>query len=559
MNIEESTAHFYLRDEAQLIQGSGTTGNSGVGKLSVYQWGTVNQYAYNYWCSPVGNVLLNNTGNSAFRPNNNIYDFINAPTTSTIASYTSGYNGSSSPLVISNRWIWLYDPGIEYSEWDYVGDVGDVPAGYGFTMKGTSGSGNNQMYDFRGKPNSGTIATSVLAGQQTLTGNPYPSALDARDYIWDTDNQNAITGYLYYWEQAPGATSHYLEDYVGGYAAYTINSAGTLDSFTPAVFTTYLGDGTPTNLPAGSGTKIAKRYIPIGQGFMVEGKIGTTGTVYTKNAHRDFIQESSGNSYFFRSAESSNSSTSIQNTNVNDDIQYNEDGLTIVPNDYKRFRLNVDFNATGVYTRQLLMNFHATATPGFDYGLEAKSPSNLGSDAYWVLNNEPYVIQAFNFDLSLTIPVTVKIENQQTIKFRIFDIQNFDISQPIYLHDIETNTYIDLRQQNFETTLESGTYANRFEITFTSNALDVEEINENDLLVFQDNTIAELIIKNPHLNDLTSIAMYDITGKQLFNVTKLTLQEEYKFTTKRLSSGTYIVNINLASNQSLSKKVIVHN
>lgn len=44
----EATSNIYLRNNAQIIQGTGKTGNSGTGKLSVYQEGTVNNYTYNY-------------------------------------------------------------------------------------------------------------------------------------------------------------------------------------------------------------------------------------------------------------------------------------------------------------------------------------------------------------------------------------------------------------------------------------------------------------------------------------------------------------------------------
>ena len=54
VNIQESTATIYLRNGSQLLQGAGTTGNSGIGKLSIYQDGKASAAAYNYWCSPVG-------------------------------------------------------------------------------------------------------------------------------------------------------------------------------------------------------------------------------------------------------------------------------------------------------------------------------------------------------------------------------------------------------------------------------------------------------------------------------------------------------------------------
>ena len=53
VNLNESDSRIYLRDESQLIQGTGTTGNSGVGELSVYQDGNVGAHEYNYWCSPI--------------------------------------------------------------------------------------------------------------------------------------------------------------------------------------------------------------------------------------------------------------------------------------------------------------------------------------------------------------------------------------------------------------------------------------------------------------------------------------------------------------------------
>ena len=67
-NVELSglNSNFYLRNEAQLLQGTtSTSSNKGIGKLSVFQEGTVNNYAYNYWCSPVGNASAS-LGNEDF-------------------------------------------------------------------------------------------------------------------------------------------------------------------------------------------------------------------------------------------------------------------------------------------------------------------------------------------------------------------------------------------------------------------------------------------------------------------------------------------------------------
>lgn len=586
VNIEEASAKIYLRDESQLIQGSGTTGNSGVGKLSVYQTGTVNTFAYNYWCSPVGYVLesdnslpLNNNANNYFKPNANIFEHVGHanpslnPITSAIANYTNSYNGSASPFQISQRWIYSFNAGNpltpnDYPEWDYVSQGGTVNPAHGFTMKGNPSS--SQLYDFRGKPNNGQMTATIIQGEQTLVGNPYPSALDALLFIHDPQNSgvadvtggSGMSGALYYWEQAPGAASHYLAQYVGGYATYTISSlaSGAVPSFVSAPFSTYNPDGTVNTVGnAGSdGNKTAYRYIPIGQGFMVEGASGSgTSSVYFENSHRAYYKQSGANSYFFRTNNDNN------NDNVStEETQYDENGNSLVPDDFKRFRINVDFNDdNSPYTRQLLLNFHHTATDGFDYGLEAKSSSEeINSDAHWVLNDEAYTIQAFNFNENLKIPLVVNIELQQPLSFRIFDIQNFDEAQGIYIHDIENDVYVDLRAQNYDINIEPGNYSDRFEIVFTTQALDIKDIEATSLNIHQNNNLHQLTVQNPNSLDIKTIEIFDVAGKRILQTSYDTIEAQYNLSTLRLSDGVYVVNVITRTNtKTQSQKVIVKN
>ena len=559
VNIQENTANIYLRNEAQLLQGTGTTGNSGIGRLSVYQRGTVNNFNYNYWCSPVGNTSGNNNANRPFTPNNNIYDVTAAPITSSLAAYTSGYNGSSSPLVISSAWLYSYNPGGQYSDWDYIGAGGTVAAGYGFTMKGTTGSGSNQLYDFRGKPNTGEITVQVLAPvagvpQSTLTGNPYPSALDARDFFhMDPENQAALAGTgagaLYFWEQ--NSSSHVLASYIGGYATYTIDSRGIV-SYIPAPWATYdaagnVTGGVGTSPNSTPGVDVPGRYLPVGQGFMVEG--AANANIYFRNTYREYWKESSGDSHFFRS----------QDQNASEDQNVNEDTSNLLPSNYMRFRIVYDIEHNSQYfSRELLVNMADYATDDYDYGMEAKLSETFPSDAYFVCKNVPFGILAVPFYLDRKIPLVVKVHHQQNVKFRTYALQNFPDDLPVYLHDIDNNTYTNLRIQNAEVNLAAGTYTNRFEITFQSETLGVEEINDTDLMVYQNNTTSELTIKNPNSYQINKVSLYDITGKQIFDEVKLPINTEYTFSTKKLSEGTYIVKVSL-ENQTVSKKVIIHN
>ncbi|PNQ72294.1 hypothetical protein C1T31_12120 [Hanstruepera neustonica] len=558
VNIEENTAYIYLRNGSQLLQGSGTTGNSGQGRLSVFQTGTSNTYMYNYWCSPVG-INSGSAGNTVFTPNVNFFYETAAPISSSPFGFITGYNGTTTQ--IANYWLYTFTgttaPPNDYQDWEGLGAGpgslatgglanGTLASGYGFTMKGNPSGA--QKYDFRGRPNNGTITTTLNANRETLVGNPYPSAIDARDFIHDTNNAAIIdSGTLSFWEQDPTqSTSHVLINYVGGYATYTIDVTGTVETFTPATFDTYNVDGTLNTTGGGSTSgKNVYRYIPIGQGFMVKGN-GTGGTLRTTNAMRVFQKEAPTLSEFFRVGD-----------NGRTENQYNEEGMFMMPDGYKRFRLNIDFDDT--YTRQLTQNFHHTATAGEDYGLETISPARLSSDVYWPNNDKAYNAQAFSFDVALHIPLVLNINRSQLVRFRLFDIQNFDESQPIYLHDMDNDLYVDLRTQNYELNLDAGNYANRFEITFTSNALSTEDISIDDFTVYQNNNLSELHVLNPNQREVKSINLFDVNGKQLFTKVDLPIAPKYEYSTKHLSEGVYIVKITFESGQDLSKKIIVAN
>ncbi|TPV32485.1 T9SS type A sorting domain-containing protein [Paucihalobacter ruber] len=546
VNLKDEQSTLYLRNGAQLLQDD-NVGNRGMGELSIQQTGTVNQFAYNYWCSPIGASSMAAT-NEPFR-----VDLIHESTgliSSNNVPFTTALDGTPSPgLTISSRWLYTFTTSNQYNDWIYVGSSLPIAPGLGFTMKGFGENAPiEQVYDFRGKPNNGDVQNDVLAGNFTLIGNPYPSALDAALFVNDPANLNTISGELYFWEQEEGADSHFIADYVGGYGILTYGPAPDyLENFVNAPFFTYDGSGNvvtgsppipPT--PVGFGIKIARRYQPIGQGFLVRGS--NNGIVTVKNEHRAFVQEGA-DSFFFRSTE-------VETPEENSPFYQ-------VPEDYKRFRINIDFN--DLYTRQLLHNFHHTATDGFDRGLEGHRPGGPASDAYWTLDDNKFVIQAHDYRESLRIPIEVNAENNQPLRFRIVDIQNFEDRQPIYLFDSKYDVYVNLKKQDYNINIAAGTYSNRFEITFNRGTLSNDEFITSNFRVVQDNSNANLLLMNPTLLDLEHFSLIDISGKQVITKSQLGAQSEYNFDTAKLSDGVYIASIKSTSGNSLSKKVIIKN
>jgi hypothetical protein len=546
----QSNGAIYLRNESQLLQGTtGTSTNRGQGVLSVYQEGTSDNFDYNYWCSPVGNAS-SSVGNESFG-----IGMISRPTSttaSTPAILTSDLDGIANPLTISNYWIWKFLSSSTYSQWFYVGSSNSVAAGEGFTMKGTSGTdattvdgtqnntGSAQRYDFRGKPNDGTIPVNVANNNFTLTGNPYPSALHVNAFLLESSN-SACNRIAYYWEQNKATNSHFLINYQGGYGTFSPVSLLSNGVYVPATFNTYNPDGSLNTVGASSGLVIERKYAPIGQGFMVRG--ASNGSVSLMNSHRVFYRESEPLSQFERNANSQYNSTS----------EYN--GGEAVPH----IRFNVTYN--DLFTAQMALILVPQATDGIDGGIDALSPNDsaLPNDAYFFLENDRYIIQGVDFDVTKRIPVGVKSTDNTTFKFEASMVINFDETQMIYLFDKETNTYHDIKNDSFVITLPTGVYNDRFEITFQNQLLGIEENTNTSLYVFQNNTIKMLTISNPKQLDLTSVVLYDINGKQVFNETNLGSNSTYQFSTSRLSDAVYLVYLMTKDKHIEKKKIIISN
>ncbi|MES2811987.1 MAG: T9SS sorting signal type C domain-containing protein [Bacteroidota bacterium] len=587
VNLNTTTSNLYLRNNSQLLQGTtGAGANKGTGNLSVYQEGTVNNYQYNYWCSPVGGVTSSTVINNPFSitqlgvPNVNMNprSFVaNTPTTS--------YDGSSGSgaLSISSRWIYKFITSNVYAQWVRVG-TGLFDPGLGFTMKGTSGSdgiipftgatannpGSNQRYDFRGKPNDGLITNLVSLNNYTLVGNPYPSAIDLNmflgkdgpgpDTIWGTIddvgvvNNPAIDGTAYFWEQVV-KNSHYLRDYEGGYGVYT--PAG---GYLRADIWNYKGDGsqnTDLNPDGGAttqdGTFFQRRFTPIGQGFMVMGI--ANGTVSMQNKFRVFVNEG-GTSQFAKVAAAPEYFDEIPNVAGTDYTKQKVEGFA------PQMRIKTIINENQGIIRTVL-GFGAGFTDGFDRAADALSASDTAPCSFYNIltgTDKEYVMSLAEFDINKGYPVGFRNNIEATFRLKAVDfLYGFDENQPVYMHDKLNDTYTDIKNGEFLVTLPAGNVKDRFEITFKNATLSAENPTTSDFVIFQNNTNNVLTIKNPNAIDLANCTLFDITGKIIFNKIRLENNPEYEFSTVGLSDGVYMVKLTTKDNKEVVKKVSISN
>ncbi|RNC79838.1 MAG: choice-of-anchor D domain-containing protein [Winogradskyella sp.] len=177
-----------LEGESQLIQTTNSDlviGSSG--ELEKDQQGVTSEFHYNYWGAPVGATSIAPASPNPNRYSYNVTDIMYDNGTG--VNFTSvGFNGSNTtPVTIADYWIWKFANNTDgdYSEWEHVRSTGTLLPGEGFTMKGTGTTDPEQNYTFLGKPNNADIDLTISQYNDYLVGNPYASAIDARQFILD--------------------------------------------------------------------------------------------------------------------------------------------------------------------------------------------------------------------------------------------------------------------------------------------------------------------------------------------------------------------------------------
>lgn len=538
-----------LTGEAQLVQ-SGLVSNptAGTGKIYRDQQGTRSSFNYNYWCSPVSNNGIDYTIGDVLRDGTN--PLSPGPINYGADPYFAD-GALSSPINLSTYWLYKYTSvSTVYAGWQYAGNTGSIKVGEGFTMKGTDGTAiitDSQNYVFAGKPNNGNILLNIAPDQLYLIGNPYPSALDADEFIKDNikdgagrNTTNIFNGALSFWNHFAGHT-HILASYIGGYATYTLMGG------VPAISNDIL-----INHNGAIGTLIPKRYIPVGQGFFVGTTLDpslvtnnpnltspiTGGPIILKNSQRAFQVESAPHSVFLRT----------QN-NLTNGVHANED---------LRPKIRLRFDSPNGLHRQLLVGADTNTTDAFDLGYDALMMDVNNDDMYWEFSNHKFVIQAVSdFNIDRIIPLGIKISNPGLASIEIDNLEHIPETTEIYIFDNVTGIYHNIRNSLFTIMLPVGVYENRFSLRFTMETLSNDDFSLNPLLIHYTNNNHSLNIQNMDLKTtVEKVYMYNILGQRIANW-EVNNKRNIQIPLPDISQGTYLVKVKTSSRE-VDTKIIVY-
>ena len=549
-----------LFGESQLVQDlASILDASSQGWLERDQQGTRSSFNYNYWSSPVSpgglnadysisSVMLDGTTQTP-RP----IDFG--------GTYFYADGALTSPIKISTYWLYKFH-GLanDYFSWEWLGKDGLIDVGEGYTMKGTSGSAaieDPQNYTFKGLPNNGSILMDPMSaagdGVNYLIGNPYPSAINADQFIRDNlkdvaggeNETNVFNGSLYFWSHFAGST-HYLQEYIGGYAVY--NLSGGIKA---------VANDDRINNTDQEGGKMPGMYIPIGQAFFVNTALDpVVSEISGITIHGGQIEFNNGQRGYHRETDEE----SVFHSQERDKLKGSVTGTTFQQEVPQR-KIWLKFRSPMGYHRQILVTADENATDLFDLGYDAPLIEDNQEDLYWYFGEHEFVIQGIqDFNLDRELQLGMKISQEGALSITIDDLENIPGGMNIFLKDSLEQKIHNLRQGPYETTSKVGVFLDRFKIVFQDKTA-VEEpeapvVDEGDFRILYINGTREILIENPKLHKIQKILLSNLLGQQVHEYYDIPEGPEVRLPVRKFSSGVYVVKVKTQSGIS-TKKVIL--
>ena len=504
-----------LDGESQLIQTTDSDfDNASTGYIERDQQGVGNKYRYNDWSSPV--IKTATALGSTYTIADVLRDGTNAASPGPIVFNNATYDGAISPVTLSTYWMYKYanSPDGDYNSWQQIRSTGTLLPGEGFLMKGTGDPGSaDQNYVFVGKPNNGDITLHVSGSYEYLLGNPYPSAIDSRQFIIDNGPAGtaSITGAIYYWEHYGGDT-HNLSGYQAGYSTYSLGGAVKATAH-------------PLVSSLGSSTKTPGQYLPVAQGFFVQGD-ADGGDIIFKNSQRVFETEAGGDSVFMKGVQSKQTTSNKAEADT-------------------RPKFRIGFDAPKIDHRQLLLTIDESGTDGYDWGYDAEIFEIFEDDMYWMIEDKKYVIQVTNVvEVNKEIPIGVITTVGGLINIKVDELENMVDDLVVYLKDHDTNEEFDITNIGYEVDLPAGEYNNKYSVTFkSSKSLSVEnESLNNDMSIFFSESEKSIIINNSNLVKVNAVTIFNMLGQSVKTFKVNELSNRYALPVN-VKAGIYLVKI----------------
>ena len=341
---------------------------------------------------------------------------------------------------------------------------------------------------FRGTPNNGDIVMPISTGtlgvgiqtdKWNLIGNPYPSAIDAFQFL--TVNNAVVDGTMYIWTHNSALSTSNPDPFYGNFVS---NYSGA----------DYALLNTLGGTAATSGGSAPTQYLPAGASFFIQGRVPSGNATFT-NAMRVV----NNNNDFFKI------DTSSKLVSVSPEAPV------------EKYRIWLNFmNATNVFS-QILIGYTEGATLGYDNGLDGNRLASSSTGFYSVIEGNNLAIQGrpLPFNDADTVPLGYVTNLNEEFSIRIQATDPFFDGYEIYLEDKDAGILHNLKTAPYFFTSGVGRFDNRFEIQYVANLLAVQD---GTVATATTGLIKDNILQIKSSKNVESVTIFDISGKKVITL-----------------------------------------
>jgi len=388
-----------------------------------------------------------------------------------------------SPATLQSRFYeYAYNASQQAEQYQLTSPLGNFTAAKGYLIRmpdsdaldgySTGAASMSFPGTFIGSLNNGeiTIPASVNGNRFTAVGNPYPSPISINDFYAANENTLQEGSAIYLWRKRNNAEApSYATVSKAGYVANTAEGGGAEQA---GFYTETSGDW----------------ILSQGQGFLVKTAEAPTVANITFNNSMRRKASANGSQPFFRQGQ----------------------------NAMSRLWINMT-GAQGEFS-QTAVAYIEGATTGMDYGYDGQMINDSAPvSLYSISSNVNLAIQArpaFTNDDVVTMGFKAGSAGQYTLSLDHVD-GTFAGGQKIYIKDNVTGVVSDMAD-GYTFTTEAGTFNNRFEVVYTTQALSVDNpaLAANSVIIYKDGSSLNI---NTGTAQMSDVSVYDVRGRTLYS------------------------------------------
>lgn len=381
-------------------------------------------------------------------------------------------------------------------------DLGPINVGEGYIVRPQSGYlDGNTTYDLiydEGTLNNGDIPFNVIFNNDkndspNFLGNPYPSAINADDFI----RTNSMIDEVYFWEHLTRPSNSLPGPYPKNFNMEDFSMYNLAGGIAAA------SDLTGDTQPDGN--------IASAQGFAI--KANAAGTAMFTNEMRRLT-----NNDTWRASSEEKNRLWLQVANQEFEFQ----GTTLVA-------------------------FLDNATAALDQGYDSRRIATVVSLYSQLETGEELGIQSREtFDASIKIPIgfssLVKATTDYTISIK--EIEGADLlASEVFLFDSVKNVITNLSSENYTFTAFADDYKSRFTVFFSQEVLGVAGFSSEDITLLPNPARDQVVLANPKGLSLEQAVFYDISGRVVKQIALTGMGSAKTIDISDLGSAMYLVQL----------------